>query len=95
MPPEFLPEKEIWFSANFRSTTPWQLFLSENGKEEIVAAGESGDNLIATGSCGKGPARPFRRVILRQQASAPGHCCCYMALHESPTPEFRTYNWSK
>ena len=93
MPPEFLPEKETWFSVNFRSTTPWQLVLSENGREEIVAEGEAGDNLIATGSFGCGPDRPFRSVILRQQAPALGHCCCYMILHETPNPEFRTYHW--
>lgn len=91
LPPEFLPEKEIWFSVNFRSTTPWKLLLVENGVEEVVCQGEPGENLIATGSFGKGPNRPFRRVILKQESPALGHACCYMALHETPTPEFRPY----
>ena len=94
IPPEFLPEKEVWFSVNFRSTTPWKLLLEENGKETVVSQGKAGDNIIATGSFGKGPKRPFRRVILRQDAPALGHSCCYMALHDTPKPEFRPYDWS-
>ena len=93
-PPEFLPDKEIWFSVNFRSTTPWQLILeADDGSEDIVAHGEAGDNLIATGSFGKGPDRPFRRVILKQSTPALGHACCYMALHDTPAAEFKPYSW--
>ena len=93
VPPEFLPDKEVWFSVNFRSTTSWQLILEEDGNEEIVCQGGPGDNLIASGSFGKGPNRPFRRVILRQDAPALGHASCYMVLNETPTAEFRTYHW--
>ena len=91
LPPEFLPEKEIWFSVNFCSTTKWKLLFEENGKEEMICQGEPGENLIATGSFGKGPNRPFRRVVLRQEAPALGYATLYMALHETPTPEFRPY----
>lgn len=92
LPPEFLPDREVWFSVNFRSTTPWKLILEENGKEEIAAQGEAGENLIATGSFGCGPNRPFRRVILKQEAPALGHGSCYMAIHYTPTPEFRPFH---
>ncbi len=92
MPPEFLPEKEVWFSVNFRSTTPWKLLLEGvDGTEEVVAEGEAGDNLIASGSFGSGSDRPFRKVVLKQEAPALGHACCYMALHDTPEPEFRPY----
>lgn len=92
VPPEFLPEKETWFSVNFRSTTPWKLLIEENGVETVVCQGDAGDNLIATGSFGRGPCRALRKVILRQEAPALGHACCYMALHYTPEPEFRPYN---
>jgi hypothetical protein len=91
-PPEFLPDKEIWFSVNFRSTTPWKLLLEENGVRTTVCQGEPGDNLIATGSFGCGPNRPFRRVILEQEAPACGHTAVLMALHETPEPELRLYS---
>jgi hypothetical protein len=68
-----------------------ELVLENNGKEEIVSRGDAGENLIATGSFGKGPIRPFRRVILRQKAPALGHASGFMALHETPVPEFRPY----
>ena len=92
LPPEFLPDKEMWFSVNFRSTTPWKLLLEENGVRTTVCQGAPGDNLIATGSFGKGPCRPFRRVILEQAAPACGHATVYMALHDTPKPEFRPYH---
>ena len=92
LPPEFLPDKEIWFSVNFRSTTPWRLLLEENGVRTPVCQGEPGENLIATGSFGKGPGRPFRRVILEQAAPACGHAAVLMALHETPQPELRLYS---
>ena len=60
--------------------------------EQIVAQGEAGENLIATGSFGCGPDRPFRKVILRQSAPALGHATCYMALHNTPEPEFRPFH---
>ena len=93
LPPEFLPDREVWFSVNFRSTTPWKLLLEENGVQTIVCQGEPGENIVATGSFGSGPNRPFRKVILQQEAPAAGHGCCYMALHYTPTPEFCTYSW--
>lgn len=92
-PPEFLPDKEIWFSVNFRSTTPWRLVLEGDGTEEVVCQGEAGENLIATGSFGSGPNRPYRRVVLKQDAPALGHACCYMALHDTPQVEFKPYSW--
>ena len=92
LPPEFLPDHEVWFSVNFNSTTPWQLVLEENGMEQIVCQGEAGERQIATGSFGCGPDRPFRRVILRQSAPALGHATCYMALHNTPEPEFRPFH---
>lgn len=92
LPPEFLPDHEVWFSVNFNSTTPWQLVLEENGMEQIVCQGEAGERQIATGSFGCGPDRPFRRVILRQSAPALGHATCYMALHNTPEPEFTPYH---
>jgi len=92
LPPEFLPEKEMWFSVNFRSTTPWKLLLEENGVEQTVDYGAPGENLIATGSFGRGPKRPFRRVVLKQEAPACGHATVYMALHDTPKPEFTTYH---
>ena len=92
LPPEFLPEKEVFFSVNFRSTTRWELLLEENGKETVVSRGEPGENLIAGGSFGCGPDRPFRRVILRQESPALGHACCYMALHDTPEAEFRPFH---
>ena len=92
LPPEFLPDKEMWFSVNFRSTTPWKLLLEENGVKTTVCQGEPGDNLIATGSFGRGPNRPFRRVILQQDAPACGHATIYMALHDTPTPKFTPYH---
>ena len=91
IPPEFLPEQEVWFSVNFRSTTPWSLVLEENGKEIVVDKGDAGENIIATGFFGKGPVRPFYNVILKQEAPALGHATCYMALHYTPKPEFRLY----
>ncbi len=92
LPPEFLPDKEMWFSVNFRSTTPWKLLLEENGVKTTVCQGEPGENLIATGSFGRGPNRPFRRVILQQDAPACGHATIYMALHDTPTPKFTPYH---
>ena len=92
LPPEFLPDKEMWFSVNFRSTTPWKLLLEENGVRTAVCQGGPGENLIATGSFGKGPGRPFRRVILEQEAPACGHATVYMALHDTPKPEFIPYH---
>ena len=91
LPPEFLPDKEMWFSVNFRSTTPWKLLLEENGVRTTVSQGGPGDNLIATGSFGCGPNRPFRRVILEQEAPACGHTAVLMAVHETPEPELRLY----
>ena len=92
LPPEFLPDREIWFSVNFRSTTTWKLLLEENGVETVVCQGNPGDNLIATGSFGKGPNRPFRRVILQEDAPACGHATIYMALHDTPAPAFTPYH---
>jgi len=92
LPPEFLPDEETWFSVNFRSTTKWKLLLEENGVKTVVSQGEPGENLIATGSFGKGPGRPFRRVILEQEAPACGHATIYMALHHTPKPEFRPFH---
>ncbi|MBR1952277.1 MAG: hypothetical protein IKA32_06855, partial [Lentisphaeria bacterium] len=43
------------------------------------------------GSFGCGPDRPFRRVILEQEAPACGHTAVLMALHETPEPELRLY----
>ena len=91
LPPEFLPDKEMWFSVNFRSTTPWKLLLEENGVKKTVCRGNPGENLIATGSFGRGPNRPFRRVILQQDAPACGHATVYMALHDTPKPVFTPY----
>ena len=92
LPPEFLPDQEMWFSVNFRSATPWKLLLEENGIRTTVCQGEPGDNLIATGSFGKGPCRPFRRVILQQDAPACGHATVYMALHDTLKPVFAPYH---
>ena len=92
MPPEFLPDKEMWFSVNFRSTTPWKLLLEENGIRTTVCQGDPGENLIATGSFGRGPDRPFRRVILEQEAPACGHATVYMALHDTPKPVFTPFH---
>ena len=52
LPPEFLPDRETWFSVNFRSTTPWRLLMEEDGVEKMFCQGGPGDNLIATGSFG-------------------------------------------
>ena len=92
LPPEFLPDKEMWFSVNFRSTTPWKLLLEENGVRTTVSQGDPGENLIATGSFGRGPDRPFRRVILEQAAPACGHATVYMALHDTPKPVFTPFH---
>ena len=92
LPPEFLPDREMWFSVNFRSTTPWKLLLEENGVRTVVCQGEPGEDLIATGSFGRGPDRPFRRVILQQDAPACGHATVYMALHDTPTPKFTPFH---
>ena len=91
IPPEFLPEQEVWFSVNFRSTTPWSLVLEENSKEIVVDKGDAGENIIATVFFCKGPVRPFYNVILKQEAFALGHATCYMALHYTPKSEFRLY----
>ncbi len=92
LPPEFLLDKEMWFSVNFRSTTPWKLLLEENGVRTTVCQGDPGENLIATGSFGRGPDRPFRRVVLQQEAPACGHATVYMALHDTPKPVFTPFH---
>jgi|GEM_PF-2127420 len=91
LPPEFLPDKETWFSVNFRSTTTWKLLLEENAVRTVVCQGGPGDDLIATGSFGRGPLRLFRRVILQQDAPACGHASVFMALHDTPRPVFIPY----
>ena len=91
LPPEFLPDKEMWFSVNFRSTTAWKLLLEENGVKKTVCQGDPGENLIATGSFGGGPKRPFRRVILQQEAPACGHASVFMILHDTPKPVLTPY----
>ncbi|MDD5708064.1 MAG: metallophosphoesterase [Kiritimatiellae bacterium] len=90
VPPELLPNREMWFGVNFRSTTPWQLLLERGGKEIVVGEGGPGDNLIATGSFGQGNSQPAR-VILRQEAPACGHASGYMVIDETPVRKFNRY----
>lgn len=89
VPPEMLPEGEVWFGVNFRSTTPWELLLERGGTNEVVCKGEPGDNLMATGSYGR-DRRPAR-VILKQQAPSCGHASGYLVLDTKPVREFNRY----